>query len=378
MEAGGAQKALLDLAQGLRSMGHQISVWTLYDKEDYIPQFEEHYELQIVDLRMKIPDGKPHQQIMPFLRGILTAYRLMRGGKFHVLQSFQHYSNIIISPIAWLAGIPVRITSQRTPVYNASRWLTFLHRLVNNSSLVDVITAVSEATRRFSIINEKIKPAKIITIYNGVDVHRFMPTEAAEKRLRTRFDLGIEDTHRLITTIGRLAPEKGHQFLIKAISAIRNFCPDARFIFIGEGPLESQLKIQVQRANLENTVTFLGVRKDIPDILLASDLFVLPSLWEGLPNVILEAMAANLPIVGTSSDGTAELVIDGQTGLLVPPGDSGALAEAVSFLLENPQQARAMADAGRMRAIETFSHERNFKAYAELYQRLVSEKVCKK
>lgn len=375
MEPGGAQKALLDLAVALRQAGHDVSVWTLYDKADYVPQFERRYGLPILDLKMKAPGRPLYAQVVPFVRGLWRAYRQLRRERFHVVQSFQHYSNILGAPLAALAGVPVRVTSQRTSLRDAPGWLHRLDRWVNNSPLVDRMTSVSEATRRFSIEVEGIRAAKIISIWNGIDVERYAPSDAPRRRAAIRAELGLANTCRVVTTVGRLAPQKGHDQLIAAAVQIRAAIPDVHFLIVGEGPLGDALAAQVREREAAAYIHLLGVRQDVPDILLASDLFVLPSLWEGLPNVVLEAMAAGLAVVATAVDGTPELVLDGQTGSLVPPADPAALAGAVVTLLQSPQEAVRLGAAGRQRAVAHFSRQSNVQAYLDLYTTLWQQKT---
>jgi glycosyltransferase involved in cell wall biosynthesis len=122
-------------------------------------------------------------------------------------------------------------------------------------------------------------------------------------------------------------------------------------------------------------VRFLGVRQDVPNLLAISDLFVLPSLWEGLPNSVLEAMAAGLPVVATNVDGSPEVVVDGETGVLVPPADPVALADAICSLLQDEALRVSMAEAARTRVAECFSQEANVAAFEDLYQGLIGQGV---
>jgi len=375
MEAGGAQKALLELAAGLCELGHIVSVWTLYDKADYVPHFSRRYGLPIVDLQMKRPGRPAYRQLGPFLGGLWRAFGLLRRERFDVLQSFQHYSNILGVPLAALASVPVRVTSQRTSLRDAPRWLHTLDRLVNNSALVDKMTSVSDATRQFCIEVEGIRADKIVTIWNGIDVERYDPPDAAQRRAAIRAHLGLDESCRVVTTIGRLAPQKGQQYLIDAVPAILARVPDAHFLILGEGPLGESLAAQVESAGLGHAVHLLGVRNDVRDVLLGSDLFVLPSLWEGLPNVVLEAMAAGLAVVATAVDGTPELVRDGETGVLIPPARPDLLAAAVSDLLADPAHAARLGQAGQQRALAHFSRRRNVQAYLDLYASIGRDKT---
>jgi glycosyltransferase involved in cell wall biosynthesis len=374
MEAAGAQKAMLELARGLKARGHHAVVVTMYDKGDFIPGFQERYGLEIISLQMKRPgERNPLARGIRSLWGLGRLYRLMRRHKIEIVQTFSHYSNIVGPVIAWLARIPVRVSSQRMSLRGASGWLLHLDRLIVNSPLVTRMVSVSEGTRRFCIEKQGMKADKIVTIHNGIDLERFKPAAAPKQEEHLRRDLGLVDSELIITTVARLHPQKGHSYLIQALPRILDTVPHSQFLFVGGGELRSQLEALVRDAGLEDVVRFLGVRQDVPDLLAISDLFVLPSLWEGLPNSVLEAMAAGVPVVATNVDGSPEVVADGETGILVPPADPAALAEAICSLLQDRALRASMAEAARSRVAECFSQEANVAAYEGLYRDLIGE-----
>ena len=304
MEAAGAQKAMLELARGLKQRGHPVTVVTMYDKDSYVPLFEEQYNLDIIDLEMKQPGERNLlTQAWRFVRG-LRLYRLMRAQRPQIVQTFSHYSNILGPLIAWLARVPVRVSSQRMSLKDYPAWLLYLDRIVANSFLTHKMVAVSDGTRRFSIEEEGIRPDKLVTIHNGINVERFSINLSSKAEQNLRQELRLEPDSLVILTVARLHPQKGHKYLIEAIPHIVRDFPQTRFLFVGEGELTEALKAQIRGADLEKYVWFLGVRQDVPQLLAISDLFVLPSLWEGLPNSVLEAMAAGVPVVATYVDGT--------------------------------------------------------------------------
>lgn len=376
MEAAGAQKALLTLAQGLKEAGYGVTVATMYDKADYIPLFRAQYGVDILDLQMKRADAYSQwSKIRAAAAGLYQLYSLMRSERFEVLQTFTHYSNIIGPIIAWLAGVPVRVTSQRNSLIGLPKWVLLCARLVDNSPLVDRITAVSEETRQFSIQVQHTEPNKVVTIYNGVDLNRYKCEEAFANRRQLCQALEIEETAVLILTIARLHPQKGHHHLLQAVPAIRQAVPQAHFLFVGEGKLEADLRRQIQADDLENCVHLLGVRQNIPELLSSSQLFVLPSLWEGLPNVLLEAMSAGLPVVATCVGGTPEIITDGHTGILIPPGDPIQLQNAIIQILQDPAFASTLSEAAKRHVAVHFSVEKNIAHYLALYAQLVAEKL---
>src|SRR5690606_1275288 len=218
--------------------------------------------VEIIDLKMK---GSGRQglfkKVTSGLAGLWRLYRLMRQGNFDVVQTFTHYSNILGPFIAWLAGVRVRVSSQRSSLKGVPSWVLSLDRLVTNSSLVDAMVTVSEGTRQFSIEREGLNPKKLFTIHNGINIQRFAPapTEQVEA---LRSVLGLPETATVVLTIARLHPQKGHRFLLQAVPEILQVYPDTHFLFVGEGELRQELEAMTQQLGVQDAVHFLGVRQD--------------------------------------------------------------------------------------------------------------------
>lgn len=185
----------------------------------------------------------------------------------------------------------------------------------------------------------------VVSIPNGVNTDRFRAAPQAE-RLATKRAL-VGSAGPLITTVARLVPEKAQHHLLDAAQRVLAEWPDARFLLVGDGPLRADLEMQAARRGIADGVTFAGFRSTIPDILGASDIFVLSSVSEALPVALLEAMASACTPVTTTAGGMAQVVEDGITGLLVPPADPGALAEAILRCLRDPVESEKMALAGQ-------------------------------
>jgi glycosyltransferase involved in cell wall biosynthesis len=230
--------------------------------------------------------------------------------------------------------------------------------------------AVSEEVR-LSILNQVgAIDGKIFTISNGVDTSEF---ERPGNKQALCKELGLEQDAHLAVLVGRLHEQKGHRYLIEAVPTIIDRFPKTHFLLIGEGELRASLEKQVDELGLKPHVIFMGIRHDVPDILAAVDLFLLPSLWEGLSIALLEAMAAAKPIVASAVSGTNQVMISGETGLLVPPGSSQALAEAILQVLADPVRARRMGSAARQHVIKNFSAQKQAKEHLNLYRRLLTE-----
>jgi glycosyltransferase involved in cell wall biosynthesis len=217
-----------------------------------------------------------------------------------------------------------------------------------------------------------IPAERIVVIPNGVDTRRY---RQAVDRAAVRRSLGLGESDRLIAVVATLKEQKGHRILIDAAATVVRRCPEAHFLLIGDGELRSALSSQISALRLEGHVHLLGTRHDVANLLAAADLFALPSLWEGLAMALVEAMAAGLPVVATDVSGTRQVMIDGATGVLVPPADAERLAAALIALLENPVRAREMGAAGRNRVESQFGAAKQAADHLALFDRQVAAPV---
>jgi len=206
-------------------------------------------------------------------------------------------------------------------------------------------------------------------IPNGVPTDEYAPDP--DRRAQWRQAHGIEPHATVLVHVGRFAPPKNHALLVEAFAQVRADAP-LYLLLVGGGELENAVREQVAGLGLESRVRFLGVRADVADILRASDVFVLSSRVEGNPLSVMEAMAAGLPVVSTAVGGVPELVRDGETGLLVPSEDAGALARAVQALMDDPARRRAMGAAARQDAVSRFDIRHTVRGYEQLYEALLN------
>jgi glycosyltransferase involved in cell wall biosynthesis len=261
-----------------------------------------------------------------------------------------------------------RYERKKAPHIFIDRWL---------AKVTDQFIANSWAVKNFTAVQEGIPAHRFEVIYNGVGLSRF---DRVGDTSAVRGKLGIKQDELLVGSIGRLVEQKGYQYLIEAAGMLREDRPDVRFVIVGgEGhPSESvkgTLVKQVKELGLETTVIFAGVWRDIPQILVAFDLFVLPSLWEGFGIALVEAMAMRKAIVATRVDAIPEVVEDGISGLLVPPRDSKALAAAIAELLDDPFRRKQMGAAGRWRVESRFTSQIMTKKLESLYESLARDKI---
>jgi glycosyltransferase involved in cell wall biosynthesis len=366
MEGAGAQKIMLETARYFQhAPGFRVVAVCLYD-QNYAQEAFQKYGVRVLDLRMK----KAHSRlpllanVLRTLKGCVQLYRLLRSEPVQLLQTYDFYANAIGALVGRLARIPIIVMSQR--VGYAKRWRRWVDRRV--SRRVDRVTAVSEHVREFCIKSEGMLPGQVVVVRNGIDLEAFVQ---ASDRVQTRGQLGIDDATFLVGTVGRLSKEKGHRILIQAASLVLTSISNVKFIVVGQGPDLVELRTLVEQLQLSEVFIFTGHVADVRSLLDAVDLYVHPSLWEGMPNAVLEAMACARPIVATSVGGTLELLVDRESGLLVPPGDAPALAAAIIRILTHTEESAQLGGAARERVASQFSLDSTMAATARLYESLL-------
>jgi len=280
---------------------------------------------------------------------LVRAIRETGAGLVHTQMDLADYYGAFA---ARAAGVAVVCTKQNADEFRTRRtWkrppFLILEHLAYAAA--DAVIVVSHGLVDFLDRAEGLPRHKTVVIGNGVDpaIATGAPGRAEARRI-----LAVPDDVALLGTVGRLAEQKGQAWLIRALPAIRAAAPGTRLLIAGDGPLRAALEDEAARTGVADAVTFLGHRPDVATVLAAIDLFVLPSLWEGLPLALLEAMAMARPIVAARAVGIEETVGDGVEGLLVPPRDAAALAAAVVRVLQDPGLGRRLAEAGRRRVIE--------------------------
>lgn len=263
---------------------------------------------------------------------------------------------------AALARVPAIVATEHLFVEIPWRRSRFVQQLVCIG--VDRYIAVSHAVARCLRRTLRFPAHKVQVIHNGILLDPFdRPANAA---IRDAL-IGVTDRP-IVLTPARLHEQKGHRYLLEAAALV----PEALFVIAGDGPQRAALEAQARHLGLGQRVSFLGHRSDVPDLLLACDVVVLPSLFEGLPLTVLEGMAGGKPVIATAVGGTDEAVVPGQTGLLVPPADPVALAVAIQSVLSDPDLAMRLAMAGKARVQREFAAETMVHRVTQLYDELLS------
>jgi glycosyltransferase involved in cell wall biosynthesis len=236
----------------------------------------------------------------------------------------------------------------------------------------DRLIAVSTEVKAFHLEKTAVPEEKVLVIENGVDVAAFDGYEKQAQVIRAEF--GISPNAPVLGIIGRLKPQKDLPTFLQAAVEILRARPDTRFLVVGDGPLQPELQAQAQALGLFPALVFTGMRKDVPAILASIDILVLSSLWEGLPVILLEAMAAARPVVSTAVDGIRGVALPDETALLVPTSSPSALAQACLQLIGDPQRARQMGTVGRGRVLENYSLDAMINRISALYIELLNAK----
>ncbi len=280
------------------------------------------------------------------------------------MQSFLFHANLASRLAAPWAGRPWVVGGLRV-AERRQRWHLALDRWTSRLAAGSV--CVSQGVLRFSRDAVGIDPARLTVIPNGIDP---TPYDAAEPVSRAA--IGVPDDAHLALCVGRLDPQKGLPDLLDAAERVIARRPDWHLALAGDGPDRDWLLGQLAgRPALGDRVRWLGPRDDVPGLLRSADVLVHPSLWEGMPNAVLEAMAARRPVVGTAVEGTEDLVVPGQTGWLVPPRDPAALAQALDEAADDPERCRRYGEAARLRVEHEFSIDATVAAYERLWAALL-------
>lgn len=354
---GGTERALLQVLAGL-------------DRSRWRPVLLHRPESGLAPLLQEARHLGVELRTVPQLRGaqgwarlpaLVQQIRRERAAVFHAHLTWPLACRMGLLGAA-LARVPAVVaTAQLFVDLPPSGWTTMQHRVV--SACVDRYLAVSRQVAAQLRERFGVRADKITQVPNAVALDRF-PRAVSPAPARPT-DPAVPHT---VLTVARLDPQKGLHDLVAAAALV----PEARVMVVGEGPERPALETEIARLGLGDRVHLLGFRSDVPDLLAASDLFVLPSLFEGLPLSILEAMAAGKPVVATAIGGNDEAVVDGATGLLVPPGDPQALADAIRALLRDPERRRRLGEAGRRRAEAEFSATAMVRRIAAIYDELLA------
>ncbi len=364
----GSENHLLTLLPKLDKKKYDLSLILLVEENKLLEDYARQFEIA----------GIPVEKIIikydldPLL--VLKLYRLLQRLDCQILHTHLIHADLYGTSAGVLKRAPIIVSTKHNDNLFRNSWFyAFLDRMAARFS--DQTIVISEALRKFFVEIEKIDPSMIKRIYYGLDLPGPVEAQHSKNKCFIREEFQIASKAPLIGIVGRLILQKGHVFLLDAFAKLLQTFSDARLLVVGDGYLREELHAKTISLGISGSVIFTGFRNDIPAIMNSIDILVQPSLWEGFGLVLLEAMSANTPIVATRVSAIPEIVVDGETGLLVAPGNVDGLVDAISKLFGNPKWAAEMGRHGKIRLEKCFSVDRMVSQTEALYDALITQKL---
>ena len=296
-------------------------------------------------------------------------YNLIKTRNVKIVRTHQYHANLYGRLAAWLAKVPCIVASVHN-VYTRDRKL---HRRIINkflSGFTDKVVAVSETVKRDILKYDGLTDDKVTVIYNGIDAQSFFDTN----RNSMRANIGIPSEAPVIGTVGRLTVQKGQKYVLDAVAMLRQKFPQIVLLIVGDGPMRDELQNRIKALGIDKNAILLGIRRDIPQLLSAMDIFVLPSLWEGLGTALIEAMAAGKAVIATDIAPFREIINSEKVGILVPVEDSKAIASSIDLLLNNKALAQTFGRDAKERALSHFNMDITVNRYVSLFEDILRGK----
>lgn len=349
---GGREKVVHSLIKGLDGDFFECSLVSLKDSAPPAGFFTSE-NLRLTSL------GKRNQGVDLFL--ILRLRKFISENKFHIVHVHNPGTLIYGSIAAKLAGVKVIVNTEHGYSSSISRKKKLAESLLRNC--ISTTIAVCDALKRYLCLTHSVKEEKVVVICNGIDANRYFTPDV---NLELRKEMGKENKI-VIGAIGRLDPIKGHKVLLEAFSECLRQNRSIKLVVVGDGPLRRPLENVANSLNIHEHVLFMGNRSEIPQILSLIDIFVLPSLNEGLSITLLEAMAAGKAIIATNVGGNPEVIDDTENGILVKPESSSALARAMLDLAKDNERRVLLGRAAREKVVKCFSQDQFVAQVQSLY-----------
>jgi len=359
LDAGGAERGLVELATRLDRSRAEPVVYCLKprpnsDAASCVPA------LEAAGIEVRCLSARRSWHFLPAIRSLR---RLLMEQKPDLVQTFLFHANIVGRIAARRAGVRCVVSGIRV-AERQNRWHLWADRIT--AGLVDRHVCVSEAVARFSADQARLPAEKLVVIPNGIDAALYPAARRAD--LQT---FGLRAGRRVATYVGRLDRQKGVRWLVQTAPRWLNRLPDCDLLLVGKGPDRPRLELLCREQGISDRVRLAGWRADVPEILAASDLLVLPSVWEGMPNVVLQAMASRLPVLATDVEGVRELLGSGADAQTVPYGDTEAFVAEMVALMSDHDLASQLGEKNRLRAEKEFGVGRMVAAYQDLWESLV-------
>lgn len=361
LPVGGAERLIVDIVRGLDRARYEPLVCCIQARGELAAEVEQSGIRVLCLERMK---SKRFDW-----RAVRDLTNLLREERIDLVHSHLYHANLYGRLAAWRAGVPAIASVHNT--YKRPK----LHRRIINRLLSHAtarVIAVSEDIRRDLMRYDGVRPDRIVTINNGIDLARI---ETGISRQQARERLGLPDDVLAIGCVARLEEQKGHRFLLEAMALLKEdagLASRLRLLIVGDGRLRKALEEQAAALGVGSFTSFLGTRGDVAEILKAMDLYVMPSLWEGLSVAMLEAMAAALPVIISNVGGVSQVAGNDEFALRVPPGNAQELARAIGSLCKAPGQRAALGLRARQRVLEHFSAAAMLRELTRVYEEAIA------
>ena len=372
MTIAGAQEVILSQARWFHQQGYPVTVAFFYDKDGLGTAWQDAHPFPVLDLQARSPQSGAVGNLFHLVGSLYRLYRLMRREQFAVVEAFTPHSNLLGIPVAWLCGVPVRLPTHHGIIEGSSKLLWRLHGWLVNLPLSSYLITVSERVKSIAVQEEGARPERVKVILNGIEIPGIeVSVEAARRQIHT--ELAVPPGGSLMLTVARFTIQKGHTYLLDAIPQVLKHHPDAVFALAGEGPRKVEMEAKAHELGIEHALRFLGNRADIPELLAAADVFVMPSLWEGLPMALLEAMGMGLPVVVTEVEGVEDMIESSKNGLMVPVKDVDGIAASIVRLLDDPEERKRLGQAARELLESEYTVDRMCADYERLFLEIYAE-----
>jgi glycosyltransferase involved in cell wall biosynthesis len=370
---GGAEHNTLLSIEGLSKLGYDVSLAAgpSDKKEGDLELAYRRADIKLILLPTLIREISPLNDIISFLK----IYIFIRKERFDIVHTHVSKAGILGRWAAKIAGVPFICHTTHGNIFAGyfNAYVTKLFILFNR-----ITVSITNKMITLTVIGKKQwldhrigKPIQYIAIYSGINLDEFNPEILNAENINLKIRLGFKVNDFIIGNVGRLAPIKGQKYLIQAAPSIIEEVPEAKFLIVGDGPMREELEALTTELDLEKHIVFIGMQENIPELLSIMDLFVLPSINEGMGRALVEAMAMRLPCVATSVGGVVEVIKDGETGLLVPSQNPKALAEAICRLAKNTGLSKRFACNAQKKARLVFGAQMMVDKISSVYQSLI-------
>lgn len=359
---------ILQVITGLQSGGSENMLL------NSLPKFNKNFEMLVVSINSEGAIAKELRKkkikviclncdkLTSFSKALSKLIKIIEDFKPDLIHSHLFHANIISRIAGNKTNIPV-VCSQRNLGDWRSWWHNWLDKLT--SKWCKKIICSSNAIKNSVQKKTGISKDKFIVIHNGIDIQKYIKAKKAKLNIAKKF--------LVIGCVANLRKEKGHKYLIKAAKKVVDKIPNCIFLLVGDGKLRKDLEKQIEELNLKKNILFLGSRKDIPNLMKAMDVFVLPSISEGFGIVLVEAMASGVPVVATKVGGIPEIVVENKTGYLVNPKDSSNLTNKMTELLKSSSLRKRFSSTGIKRAKNKFTIQRYVNEHEKIYKSLIEK-----